>query len=383
MQIREQKLAKEKSSEASEASKTKQKELEAKKREKLNQAFDKLQREITDLYLFTYNIQNRTFFDQRQKTRLITKRHPSSLVLKKKMDESSNAGRYLELQSILEVKRGTSSKLTNFMKKKLLKMREKINKNNDFLSKLLPYARISSMLLEKKTGKNDELFINIFHPFLFDKRADKGEYLIPVQGFRRGCEAILGWKLKNGKNSILSSGQNGAENGGLEGVGGGQEGGRSNVMLEIVTMIDGLKIVRIGCQRLLEKTKDVQEDVGDREWVEIDPSGALEKVKILEYLLRISNKKLFEFLARRYREPLAGAERRSRGGKRGRGAGGVDLKKKGSGGESGVGADKVVLFHQNGVIQVSLKTRGLETAYSDEDYKFAVRILSKIGKNFE
>jgi hypothetical protein len=140
------------------------------------------------------------------------------------------------------------------------------------LSKILPYAKESILKVNKVENGADRLEISLWNPSLYSvktqshylqsmavsslgqnqmakkKAQSKGyfeetpEWNLSIENFREECEEKFGWipgepeSHKNGK-----------------------------CMIEIISNIGNIKILRINCERLLSKTRYVR-DSGSEEW---------------------------------------------------------------------------------------------------------------------
>lgn len=227
------------------------------------------------------------------------------------------------------------------MEERLAKIKEKIKDNNDTLTQILPYAEASKLILEKKTEKNDEILINIFHPVLFKRQEHKHLYLIPVRNFRQSCERIFSWNLnyeldnmsEKEKTQLLEKRENSA-----------------NVYLEILTNFDEVKITRIPCHKLTNSTRELKDTL--QKWEDYDPTGNFGEKKTIEYLLRIYCLRLYETLEESILSEEEISEERFFGNKK-----------------------KIILFKNSNLMQVSILRNGVETQDPGrEHYSLSVSI---------
>lgn len=283
----------------------------------------------------------KAFKSKENPEKLKTSREDSILKLKKKVDvdDLKNQDKYIELQLCFETKKNTCQNLIEFMNERITKIKEKIQVNNKILSKILPYAEASKLTLDKKTEKNDEILINIFHPLLFKRKEHRNLYLIPVNQFRITCEENFNWpKIPENLEEISE-----LEMEKMKEI----RRKTGNVYIEILTNFDEMKISRIPCHKLTNSTREL-EDVLE-EWSSYDDSGVFEQRKTIEYLFRIYLLRLFYMLKHQLKESnpiLAGKY----------------LKNK----------DKIVLFKKSKILQISLVSSGKELLSDEGHYSIGV-----------
>lgn len=340
--------------------------------------------ELDDLFLFTSNLSRRAYFSSeksssgggifgmgggepkakdkgpvpRHKQRIVTKRGQPPLSLKKKLDEPNTTPEYIALQSVFSVKTKTYSRCQSFMSKKLESFKKQINQKNHRLSKILPYAKESILKVNKVENGADRLEISLWNPSLYSlnhsdsantnvgisslgnnqmagsKPQNKGyfeetpEWSLSIENFREECEQKFGWisgepeSHKNGK-----------------------------CLIEIISNIGSIQIVRINCERLLSKTRYVKDTA--EEWDALN-DRVLEQAKITEYLLKLSNLKLFDAIAEKKKK---------------------EEENFGIAGSFNQDTKRIELYKKGNLIQVSLVKEGDETAITNRQYKTCVRNL--------
>ena len=352
------------------------------KQNKLLTLRQSLATELDDLFLFTSNLSRRAYFSSeransggglfgigggqdtkpkdntplpRHLQRIVTKRGNPPLSLRKKLDAPNVTPEYISLQSVFSVKKKTYSRLQDFMSRRMKTFKKEINQKNKRLSQILPYAKESILKVNKVEGGTDKLEISLWNPSLYSTKSfqqqgtqnmattglgnqnsmnlgnkgfseDTPEWNLSIDNFKEECEQKFGWVQ-------------------------GNEDSRKNgkCMIEIISNIGKIKIMRINCERLLSKTRYVR-DCGDEEWDKMqDPN--FEQVKITEYLLKLSNLKLFEAVSK---EKLK-----------------KDTKL-GLSGDFNSDNKRIELFKKGKKIQVSLVREGEETVITNREYKSCV-----------
>lgn len=219
------------------------------------------------------------------------------LALRKKVEGQDIVPTYIKLQQIFLVKKNTYQKLTGFMSKRIKSFAEKIGTKNKKLSSILPYAREQIVNLRRAQDGEEALKIKLWGESLSSRRLAEKEPLfdqiflskrgkaisgnlrknledceINIENFRSECEKRFGWSGENTES--LKNGK---------------------CMIEIITNIGEIQTKRIECERLLACTRML--DFGYQSEWDFEVRPELEHAKISEYLLRLSNLKLYEIIA--------------------------------------------------------------------------------------
>ena len=150
--------------------------------EKAYSTFQKLNREVLDLFFTVKNIQEMTYIREKRGSAPYIKstEKAEGLALMKRLEADPPMPPHIEIQKIFGVKKHFIEKCVNVMDRQAKLMRERLEVNRAKLKELTVYSKSSSVVIERNKGGNVEVALNIYSPELYQKKGDRREYILPV-----------------------------------------------------------------------------------------------------------------------------------------------------------------------------------------------------------
>lgn len=163
--------------------------------------------EISDIHLLVNNFDTLTLPKEIKKAIKNQSKHstkkPSAapsqlpgLSFRKKLEPPLKTSKFSSLQRCFNLKRDSLDSSLSLLSSNLSRMRKSTLSSQETCSRLLPYAFSSNLTIprgQSEADLPDGLCLCVYHPLYFDKRRERGEYLVPLEGVvDRGKKGQIG-----------------------------------------------------------------------------------------------------------------------------------------------------------------------------------------------
>lgn len=106
-------------------------------------------------------------------------------MLVKRVEDEEVVPPYLDVQRTYQHKKQTISKMIEYMKKRSVKLKDRIQENQAKLKEMSSYCKASNPVVMKREAAANDMMLNIYNPLYFDRKTDQDQYLIPVKDFEQ------------------------------------------------------------------------------------------------------------------------------------------------------------------------------------------------------
>lgn len=115
-------------------------------------------------------------------------------MLVKRVEDELQEPAYLDVQRTFHHKKQALGKMIEYMKKRSLMLKDRIQQNQAKLKELSAYCQVSNPVVMKREATANEMMLNIYNPLYYNRKTDQDQYLIPVKNFEKEIEERSGNK---------------------------------------------------------------------------------------------------------------------------------------------------------------------------------------------